>query len=801
MKPVRLTIVATHPAQYAAPWFRHIAKTCPELDLRVLYASIPTADQQGVDFGQTFQWDVPLLDGYRWRAVRASRPEDRFDSSTFRGLDVPEIGDAIMATDPDVVLVPGWHSIALVRAIRRCRSRGVPLLYRGDTHLGMRPPGVRGPLWNLKTRALLWQYAAYLSVGSLAREYLLAHGCAPTAIYASPHSVDNAFFANGAAPFLRPEARADVRRALGVEADDFAVLFAAKLTPHKRPLDVVRAMPALGPRAVLLVAGSGAELANVQSEAERLGVRARCLGFQNQADLPRLYAVADTFVLPSEQESWGLTVNEALATGLPVVVSDRTGCAADLVTPGQTGEVFPTRDVAALARALIRVREMGGRTTADEACRARAERFSFAAATTGLVAACQSVVPRPAPRVVVCAGGMVILGGLERLTFEVLRTVRASGGAVHCILNTWEDHRIVPLADDIGASRSGGYYWYQFRWRTRNPLYVAQMAWDMFRTSVGLLWDALRFRATHVLIPEYGAVVRNAPALALLRLAGVRVIFRVANAPDRGRFYDLLWRWALPPFVDRFVANSRFSRGRLREVGVPEQKIALVRNCISRRQAIAQADADVVALAGARRTILVAGQIAPFKGTHLAVDAVLALVARGYDIQALIVGPVPEWPADLVEYVAGMRERIQAAGAADRVQFVGAREDVPGLMRASYVLAAPILQEETFGNVLLEARDAGLPVVTFDRGGLPELVVDRETGFICASADLDGLLEGLRFFLDHPERRALASAQSLRQQELAEEDCTPARFTASWTAIFHDGLAEPAMSGIIETSL
>jgi glycosyltransferase involved in cell wall biosynthesis len=117
------------------------------------------------------------------------------------------------------------------------------------------------------------------------------------------------------------------------------------------------------------------------------------------------------------------------------------------------------------------------------------------------------------------------------------------------------------------------------------------------------------------------------------------------------------------------------------------------------------------------------------------------------------------------------------------------------------LLAAPILQEETFGNVLLEARDAGLPVVTFDRGGLPELVTDGETGVICRSADLDGLLEGLLFFLDHPERRDRASARSLRQQELAEEDCTPERFTASWTAIFDSRLAEPAMSGIIETSL
>jgi glycosyltransferase involved in cell wall biosynthesis len=100
------------------------------------------------------------------------------------------------------------------------------------------------------------------------------------------------------------------------------------------------------------------------------------------------------------------------------------------------------------------------------------------------------------------------------------------------------------------------------------------------------------------------------------------------------------------------------------------------------------------------------------------------------------------------------------------------------------MLAAPILQEETFGNVALEAGSVGLPVVTFACGGLTELVVHRHTGYLCPSADLDGLLEGLRYFLTRPAERATASAQSLAAATAPGNDCTAVEFERRWWAMF-----------------
>ena len=80
-------------------------------------------------------------------------------------------------------------------------------------------------------------------------------------------------------------------------------------------------------------------------------------GFVNQSELPALYAASDVFVLPSEDEPWGLAVNEAMCAGLPVVVSREVGCVPDLVRDGVNGYTPAAGDVDGLARALRRLIE------------------------------------------------------------------------------------------------------------------------------------------------------------------------------------------------------------------------------------------------------------------------------------------------------------------------------------------------------------------------------------------------------------------------------------------------------------
>jgi len=796
--PVRLTAVLTHPIQYYAPWFRHIHEHAPEIALTVVYATQPTPEQQGVGFDRAFEWDVPLTDGYRSITVRKAEAGDQIDSSHFTGLDVPAIGGAIAGTKPDVVMIPGWHSLTLIRALLTCRRLGIRTLYRGDSHLQSGPVGWKRPLWSLKTRLLLRQFDGYLSPGLRVDEYLHWFGVPDYRVFRTPHAVDNELFAATASPYQPPEARAEARRRFGIAPDAFVPLFVGKLVGTKHPLDVVRAAARLGAGVSVLVAGSGPLDAEMRAEASRHGVDLKAIGFVNQTELGQIYAIADCLVLPSDSaETWGLVVNEALATGLPVVVSDAVGCAPDLLREGESGYIYPLGDVGRLAAALERIRE---RKAAGydwgPACRSIVSACNYDALTAGLVRACRSVIrhstgPEPdwsgAPqRIVATCGQMVIAGGLERMTFEVLRVLRDRGMAAHSIVNGWENFRITPLAEASGASWSVGPYWYPLKRRHLTPAGVLRMLVEVVRVSGNLLRLSWRVRPTHVLVPDFEAVLRNLPALAWLRARGVRVISRLGTAPPPGRFYSNLWRRVIDPVVDRFVANSDFTRRELLAHGIPAEKIETIENMAPRRNE--SPPTDTARIPG--RVIFV-GQIIPDKGLDLLVDAIGLLRSRGIDATLDVVGDIDGWEApEYRGHRAGVRDRARQPDLAGAVHLLGHREDIPALLSRASVHCCPSRPEhrEGFGLVVLEAKLSGLPSVVTPSGNLPEMVEHQRNGWACPRADAEAIAEGLEFFLTRPERLASAGRAALASADRYGE----ARFAAAWARVFATGEVEHA---------
>jgi glycosyltransferase involved in cell wall biosynthesis len=123
----------------------------------------------------------------------------------------------------------------------------------------------------------------------------------------------------------------------------------------------------------------------VQKEARALDVRLALLGFLNQTQMPDAYAASDVLVLPSsEQETWGLVANEALASGLPIVVSNACGCAPDLAQDRTAGRVFATRDVDGLADAL---RDLFDQPPNPTDISRKAQNYSIAASVDGICAA------------------------------------------------------------------------------------------------------------------------------------------------------------------------------------------------------------------------------------------------------------------------------------------------------------------------------------------------------------------------------------------------------------------------------
>lgn len=128
--------------------------------------------------------------------------------------------------------------------------------------------------------------------------------------------------------------------------------------------------------------------------AAEAGIPAHFHGFANQSELPAIYAAADVIVLPSDaRETWGLVINEAMACGVPAVVSDTVGCGPDLVERGLTGAVFPLGDLAALARGINSVLAFD-RDRTRRALAERMETYSPTRAAQGIAGAAAALKSR-----------------------------------------------------------------------------------------------------------------------------------------------------------------------------------------------------------------------------------------------------------------------------------------------------------------------------------------------------------------------------------------------------------------------
>lgn len=343
----RLAILASHPVQYYAPLFRTLAQ---RLDLHVFYAHNATAAQQAAaGFGEAFSWDIDLTSGYDSQFLRNVAPQPATDQ--FAGCDTPEIGELLEAGRFTCVLALGWHLKSMLQGIFAAKRRRLPVLVRGDSQLGTPRSRVKTEIKRLAYPLLLRAFDGALYVGERNRDYFRHYAYPEAQLFHSPHCIDTERFALAATT----ESRQRLRARLGIGEREAVLLFAGKLIPFKRPLDLVDAVALLrrdGRNARVLVAGSGQLEPDLTKRAAELGVTIDLLGFQNQSEMPAAYAAADLLALPSTaRETWGLVCNEALASGTPIIVSDQAGCAPDLARDGRVGRSYAMGDVAALAKA------------------------------------------------------------------------------------------------------------------------------------------------------------------------------------------------------------------------------------------------------------------------------------------------------------------------------------------------------------------------------------------------------------------------------------------------------------------
>ncbi len=347
---INLAIICSHPIQYYAPWFRYLTINT-KLKLKVFYLwDFGVTDQIDPDFHQSLQWDIPLLDGYDYEFVQNVSNDP--GTHHFGGLQNPTLFSRIKAYDPDVLLLMTYNYATIYSLLWKWKSQSIPVLFRGDSHRLTPSSGIKPWIRRQLIQQIFCQFDACLYVGKANYEYYRYHGIMPERLFYSPHAIDNDRFL-AQVQSAQQQAR-NWKYELGIPEDHLVIVFAGKFEAKKRPLDLLQAfLLAKLNQTSLLFVGAGIFENDLRSQAaEQTNIY--FAPFQNQTWMPRTYAIADLFVLPSYGlgETWGLSINEAMCLSCPVITSTHVGCTQDLVHPYENGLVFPAGDIPALTEAL-----------------------------------------------------------------------------------------------------------------------------------------------------------------------------------------------------------------------------------------------------------------------------------------------------------------------------------------------------------------------------------------------------------------------------------------------------------------
>jgi glycosyltransferase involved in cell wall biosynthesis len=336
----RLAVITSHPIQYNAPLFKLLAAV-ESISIKVFYTWGQT--KAGLvydpDFKKEFKWDIPLTDGYDHEFIENISKAP--GAGHFSGIKNKELIQRVESFNPDAILIFGWSFHSHLRLIRFFSGK-VKLIFRGDSTLLDEPSG-----FSFKKTArrlfLKWVYRHIdyaLYTGAANRDYFEVHGLKKEQLFFAPHAVDNArYYDKDGLFFLKAR---NWREQLGYSDSNIVLLFAGKLDLKKAPDFLIESfMQCKNPQLRLLVTGNGVLEEQLKTKAAT-DKRISFLEFQNQQAMPALYRLADVYVLPSRGpgETWGLAVNEAMACGTTVILSDKVGCSKDLVEPLQTGYIF-----------------------------------------------------------------------------------------------------------------------------------------------------------------------------------------------------------------------------------------------------------------------------------------------------------------------------------------------------------------------------------------------------------------------------------------------------------------------------
>lgn len=376
----RLVIVTEIISPYRIPLFNTLAQH-PEVDLHVIFLgeTDPNLRQWQV-YKQEVRFSFQVLPSWRKRIGR------------YNALLNSGILNALDQAAPEVILCGGYSYIASWQALYWARRHHVPFLLWSESNLhDFRHSHAMTEFFK---NQFLHRCSGFVVPGRSALEYVRTHGAKENSIFIAPNAVDNELFSRGAERARRNEAA--LQKELGLPGRYF--LFVGRLVREKGVFELLRAYASLNQdlrrEFGLVFVGDGNSRSLLEKEATSISAGIiRFTGFAQREQLGAYYGLAEAFVLPTYTDTWGMVVNEAMACGLPVIVSRAAGCAADLVRENWNGLLVAPKDVGCLESAMRLLAEQSDlRATMGSNSAEHVRGYSAQAWSDGVAAAVRQVL-------------------------------------------------------------------------------------------------------------------------------------------------------------------------------------------------------------------------------------------------------------------------------------------------------------------------------------------------------------------------------------------------------------------------
>jgi glycosyltransferase involved in cell wall biosynthesis len=342
----KIAIVTTHPIQYQSPLFKEIS------NFKKFKADVYFASKHGfqsryidIDFKKKINWNINLLSGYNYFF---SKKNNQNINSFF--LSFKNLNKNLFAKKYDAILLFGWNNILYIKTFFLAKLHRVPLILRAETNFEHKINYFKKIIKFLILFFFFRFIDYFLYIGSLNRKFYLSLGVSKKKLYFAPYSVDNKFFLN--------------KKKIGVTINNRfkkkIILFVGKFIERKNVKEFLNLAESLknDTRFNFLMVGDGHQInfCNQFIKNNKL-FNIKVAGFKNQRELKNIYNKAFLLVVPSKYETWGLVINEAMASDLPVICSKNCSSSKDLIIHDKTGYIYDIGDIKFLQKTIIKLAE------------------------------------------------------------------------------------------------------------------------------------------------------------------------------------------------------------------------------------------------------------------------------------------------------------------------------------------------------------------------------------------------------------------------------------------------------------